>query len=266
MLPIRFLLTISLSAGLGQGSRQNAGNRNNCNLLLTDVLLNRRLDGEPNIFMEVCRRKRGVLQRVVVTRNWLHARTIRWARDLIFLVGQIHFLSRIIRHPMTPWPARVAAGCAVAYIFSPIQLIPTFIPLIGQLDDLLVVYVGASLVKRLTPNSVLAECEARAQSDVSWQQTKWAHILHRAKQRLSPVQRSFPPYRRFRQFALNQAMAVRTKVTKLRLWFPSFGAESIRTLPRTSSVISLLTSAFKDEDVLKRQFFSPTVSNDSSKG
>jgi len=115
-----------------------------------------------------------------VARNWLQARTIRWARDLIFLVCQIHLLSRIIRHPMTPWPARVAAGCAVAYVFSPIQLVPTFIPLVGQLDDLLVVYAGAKLVRRLTPNSVFAECEARAQSAVSWQQTKWDQILRAA--------------------------------------------------------------------------------------
>jgi len=81
---------------------------------------------------------------------------------------------------MTPWPARVAAGCAVAYVFSPIQLVPTFIPLVGQLDDLLVVYAGAKLVRRLTPNSVFAECEARAQSAVSWQQTKWDQILRAA--------------------------------------------------------------------------------------
>src|SRR5438034_1019591 len=167
-------------------------------------------------------------------RDWLHARTALWARELIFLVRQIHYLSRVIRHPMTPWPARVAAGCAVAYIFSPIQLIPTFIPLIGQLDDLLVVYVGVSIVRRLTPHSVLAECEARAQSTVVSQQTKWVQILRAAKQRLSPAPGHSPDVEAS-GFALNQMTAVRAKVIKARFWFPSFGAESIRTLPRTSS-------------------------------
>jgi uncharacterized membrane protein YkvA (DUF1232 family) len=183
-----------------------------------------------------------------VTRNWLHARTIRWARDLIFLVRQILFLSRIIRHRMTPWPARVAAGCAVAYVFSPIQLIPTFIPLIGQLDDLLVVYAGAKLVRRLTPNSVLAECEARAQSAVSWQQTKWDQILGAAKQRLSPTQRRFPSYRGFRQLALNQVIAVRTKVTKPRLWV-TFSRREISPDSTTNELCDLSAhAAFEDKE------------------
>lgn len=149
---------------------------------------------------------------------------------------------------MTPWPARVAAGCAVAYVFSPIQLIPTFIPLIGQLDDLLVVYAGAKLVRRLTPNSVLAECEARAQSAVSWQQTKWDQILGAAKQRLSPTQRRFPSYRGFRQLALNQVIAVRTKVTKPRLWV-TFSRREISPDSTTNELCDLSAhAAFEDKE------------------
>ena len=49
-------------------------------------------------------------------------------------------------------------GCSVAYLLSPIQLIPTFIPLIGQLDDLLMLYAGMKLVTRLIPWFVLDEC------------------------------------------------------------------------------------------------------------
>ena len=60
-----------------------------------------------------------------------------------------------------PLRSRLVAGCAMAYIFSPIQLIPTFIPVIGQLDDLFVLWLGTKLLRRLTPRAVLEECEAR---------------------------------------------------------------------------------------------------------
>jgi len=60
-----------------------------------------------------------------------------------------------------PFRSRLVAGCAVAYIFSPIQLIPTFIPVIGQLDDLFVLWLGTKLLQKLTPRAVLEECEAQ---------------------------------------------------------------------------------------------------------
>ena len=46
------------------------------------------------------------------------------------------------------------------YLVSPIQLIPTFIPVIGQMDDLFVLYVGMKLVRKLTPKDVVDECES----------------------------------------------------------------------------------------------------------
>jgi len=63
-----------------------------------------------------------------------------------------------------PFRSRLVAGCAVAYIFSPIQLIPTFIPVIGQLDDLFVLWLGTKLLRKLTPRAVLEECEAQVTS------------------------------------------------------------------------------------------------------
>jgi uncharacterized membrane protein YkvA (DUF1232 family) len=67
-----------------------------------------------------------------------------------------------LKHPRAPRSVRFIAGCAVAYIFSPVQLIPTFIPVIGQLDDLLVLFLGMKLVRKWTPAGILAECEARS--------------------------------------------------------------------------------------------------------
>jgi uncharacterized membrane protein YkvA (DUF1232 family) len=96
--------------------------------------------------------------------GWLRRQAVRRRQDLRSTVRQTRVLLLALRHPHTPWRARVVAGCAAAYLVSPIQLIPTFIPVIGQLDDLAVLLVGMILLRKLLPKNVLAECEARASS------------------------------------------------------------------------------------------------------
>ena len=61
-----------------------------------------------------------------------------------------------------PWYARLVVACTAAYLLSPIQLIPSFIPVIGFLDDLLVLVVGVKLLRRIIPPDVLAECRTLA--------------------------------------------------------------------------------------------------------
>jgi uncharacterized membrane protein YkvA (DUF1232 family) len=73
-------------------------------------------------------------------------------------------MTLILKHPNVPWSARLVAACALGYILSPIQLIPSFIPVIGQLDDLAVLLAGARVVRVLVPAAVLAECEGQAES------------------------------------------------------------------------------------------------------
>ncbi|MBI3960875.1 MAG: DUF1232 domain-containing protein [Chloroflexi bacterium] len=68
------------------------------------------------------------------------------------------------RDPRTPWYARLLAGAVVAYAFSPIDLIPDPIPLLGYLDDFLLVPAGILLARRLIPPAVLAECREQAQA------------------------------------------------------------------------------------------------------
>jgi uncharacterized membrane protein YkvA (DUF1232 family) len=68
----------------------------------------------------------------------------------------------VARHPRTPWYAKLLAGAVVAYALSPIDLIPDFIPVIGYLDDLIIVPAGIALAVRLVPSEVLVECRARA--------------------------------------------------------------------------------------------------------
>jgi uncharacterized membrane protein YkvA (DUF1232 family) len=67
------------------------------------------------------------------------------------------------RDPRTPWYARVLAGAIVAYALSPIDLIPDFIPVLGYVDDLIIVPLGLMLALKLIPGPVLAECRERAQ-------------------------------------------------------------------------------------------------------
>jgi uncharacterized membrane protein YkvA (DUF1232 family) len=67
------------------------------------------------------------------------------------------------RDPRTPWYAKILAGAIVAYALSPIDLIPDFIPVLGYLDDIIIVPLGIVVAIRLIPASVIAECRERAQ-------------------------------------------------------------------------------------------------------
>ena len=66
------------------------------------------------------------------------------------------------RDPRTPWYARVLAVIVVSYALSPIDLIPDFIPVLGALDDLILVPLGLALAIRLIPEHVMAETRAKA--------------------------------------------------------------------------------------------------------
>ena len=66
------------------------------------------------------------------------------------------------RHPDTPWYAKALAAGVAAYAFSPIDLIPDFVPVLGYLDDLIIVPLGIAISIRLIPDDVMAECRTRA--------------------------------------------------------------------------------------------------------
>ena len=70
------------------------------------------------------------------------------------------------RDPRTPWYAKLCVAVIVAYAFSPIDLIPDFIPVLGYIDDLVLIPLGISLAIKLVPQSVLVECRARAQESI----------------------------------------------------------------------------------------------------
>lgn len=66
------------------------------------------------------------------------------------------------RHPLTPWYAKAFVALVVAYAVSPIDLIPDFIPVLGFLDDLILIPAGVWIAIRMIPAPVLEECRARA--------------------------------------------------------------------------------------------------------
>ncbi|MDR7102720.1 YkvA family protein [Croceicoccus sp. BE223] len=84
-----------------------------------------------------------------------------WARGL---KRDVIALWLAARDPRVPWGAKLLAGAVAAYALSPIDLIPDFIPVLGLLDDLLIVPAGIWLVLRLVPPAVMADLRLRAES------------------------------------------------------------------------------------------------------
>jgi len=84
----------------------------------------------------------------------------KWAKGLRRQTLVVYYAAR---DPRTPWHVRTLAFAVAAYALSPIDLIPDFIPLLGYLDDLVVVPLGLMLVLRLTPREVLAASRLKAE-------------------------------------------------------------------------------------------------------
>ena len=87
------------------------------------------------------------------------ARVKSWADNLLRDVVALFLAARDAR---TPWYAKVAAGIVAAYALSPIDLIPDFIPIVGYLDDLILVPLGIWVVVRLIPDELMGEFRAEA--------------------------------------------------------------------------------------------------------
>ena len=83
----------------------------------------------------------------------------KWAKDLKQQTLVVYFAAR---DPRTPWPVRLLALFIAAYAISPIDLIPDFIPVLGYLDDLIIVPLGLLLVLRLVPPEVAFAAREKA--------------------------------------------------------------------------------------------------------
>jgi len=90
------------------------------------------------------------------------ARVREWARGI---KRDVHALYLAARDARVPWYAKVIAAAVAAYALSPIDLIPDFVPILGYLDDLVIVPLGIMLAIKLIPPNVMAEHRAAAVRD-----------------------------------------------------------------------------------------------------
>jgi uncharacterized membrane protein YkvA (DUF1232 family) len=98
-----------------------------------------------------------------------------WKRRARQLRQETYALYLAYRDPRTPWYARVFAACVVGYAFSPIDLIPDVIPVLGYLDDLVLVPLGIAIALRMIPPPVIAECREEARIVLEQDRpTNWA--------------------------------------------------------------------------------------------
>lgn len=86
----------------------------------------------------------------------------RWRQRIRQLKKETYALYLAYKDPRVPWYARLWLAIVVGYAFSPIDLIPDFIPIIGYLDDLILIPAGIWLALKLIPPQVLADCRTQA--------------------------------------------------------------------------------------------------------
>lgn len=99
------------------------------------------------------------------------ARLKGWARRL---KSETYALYLACRDPRVPWYAKVFAAAVVGYAFSPVDLVPDFIPVVGYLDDLVLVPLGIWLAVKMIPEPVLKECRERAAREIGEKPRNWA--------------------------------------------------------------------------------------------
>ncbi len=85
-----------------------------------------------------------------------------WKQRARQLKIEVYALYLAYQDPRVPWVARIFTACVVAYAFSPIDLIPDFIPIIGYLDDLILIPLGIKIALSMIPANVMNESREKA--------------------------------------------------------------------------------------------------------
>ena len=99
-----------------------------------------------------------------------------WKQRARKLKAETYAIYLAYRDPRVPWYAKLWTACVVAYAFSPVDLIPDFIPVLGYLDDMILVPLGIALAIKMIPPAVLAECRQKAQTSIQDKPTNWAVV------------------------------------------------------------------------------------------
>lgn len=98
----------------------------------------------------------------------------RWKEKTRKLKSEIYALYLAYRDPRVPWYAKLLTVAIVGYALSPIDLIPDFIPVLGLLDDLLLLPIGIMLVVKIIPPEVLSEYREKAKAEpVTSERQNW---------------------------------------------------------------------------------------------
>jgi len=97
-----------------------------------------------------------------------------WQEKARRLKTEVHALYLALKDPRVPWYTKVLAGMIVAYALSPIDLIPDFIPVLGYIDDVILIPAGIYLTIKTVPREVLEECRQRARYEPIASKSKWA--------------------------------------------------------------------------------------------
>ncbi len=90
------------------------------------------------------------------------SRWANWKEKARALKRETYAVYLACRDPRVPWYGRVLAVCVVGYAFSPIDLIPDPIPVLGYLDDLILIPLGIAVVLKTIPPEVMVECRQKA--------------------------------------------------------------------------------------------------------
>jgi uncharacterized membrane protein YkvA (DUF1232 family) len=72
----------------------------------------------------------------------------------------------VLKHPKTPWLAKLFLGLAVAYLLLPFDLIPDFIPVLGQLDEVVIIPILVYIALLFIPKTIIQDCREQVQSTI----------------------------------------------------------------------------------------------------
>lgn len=94
-------------------------------------------------------------------------RVKRWKTKASELKRDTYALYLAVRDPEVPWYVKALGVLVVGYALSPIDLIPDFIPILGYLDDLVLIPAGIALIRKLLPPGVMERCRERASRELA---------------------------------------------------------------------------------------------------
>lgn len=98
---------------------------------------------------------------------------MKWKEKAGRLRAEVYALYIAFKDPRTPWYARGFIILIVAYALSPVDLVPDFIPVLGYLDDLVIVPAGIYLALKMVPAEVLEECRQKAKKQTVSTKSRW---------------------------------------------------------------------------------------------